>query len=163
MANEPKECVLSLLIQKKSKHDGRLMERGIQLLPPLWKLPADEWIEALLKFTAWARKEAVVQKKDWQKLYTSSEFSKYTKKEERSYHVNRAIFRDSWEWKLLDEATRETFPKCLRCRGIQRLVTDHIVAVWHRPDWRNDPNNLQTLCWDCNTRKGIWAFDFRPE
>jgi len=149
--------------QQKSKHDGRPMERGIQLLPPLWTLPVDERVEALLKFTAWARAEAVAQRKDWQKLYSSSEFSKYKKKEERSYPVNRAIFRDSCEWKLLDEATRELFPKCLKCRRIQRLVTDHIVPMWHRPDWRNDPNNLQTLCWDCNTRKGIWAFDFRPE
>jgi len=142
MAKAFVRLVVSSLIQQKSKHDGRPMERGIQLLPPLWELPDDVWEEQQLKFTAWARAEAVVQKKDWQKLFTSSEFSKYTKKEERGYHVNRAIFRDSREWKLLDEATREIFPKFLKCRGIKRLVTDHIVAVWHRPDWRNDPNNL---------------------
>ena len=148
--------------QQKSNHDGRPMERGIQLLPPLWKLPDDEWVEALLKFTAWARSEAVAQRQDWQELYASPNFSCHDKKYERSYHVNRAIFRDSCEWKRLDETTRKAFPKCLKCRGGTRLVTDHIVPVWHRPDWRNDPNNLQTLCWDCNTRKGIWAFDFRP-
>ena len=153
---------------QKSKHDGKPMKQGIQILPPAWDLPYEAWAEVLIGFTAWARTEAIHQRRDWQALFDSPDFTEYsefdgrTDIEVRSYHVNRAVFRDSDEWQILDASTRELFPHCLKCRANNALVTDHIVPVWHRPDWRADPANLQTLCWNCNSAKGRWAFDFRP-
>ena len=146
----------------KSRFDGRPMSMGIQLMPPLWKIHGeDEVFNAHLAFTAWARREAQSQGKDWQEIHDSDlKFGKGDFKN-RAYEVNRIVFRHSETWKKLDGETRALFPSCLRCRSPHRLVTDHIVPVCHRPDLRDQHDNLQTLCWDCNTFKNSMAWDFR--
>jgi len=49
--------------------------------------------------------------------------------------------------------------KCLRCKRTWGLVIDHIRALSCRG--RNDPDNLQTLCWACNLAKGLQTIDYR--
>ena len=42
--------------------------------------------------------------------------------------------------------------KCRICGATEKLVLDHIVPV--SKGGSDDPSNLQTLCWSCNSRKG---------
>ena len=41
--------------------------------------------------------------------------------------------------------------KCVRCGSDDRLVADHIIS--RRNGGEHHPDNLQTLCATCNTRK----------
>lgn len=42
--------------------------------------------------------------------------------------------------------------KCRICGATEKLVLDHIVPI--SKGGCDDPSNLQTLCWSCNSRKG---------
>jgi len=50
--------------------------------------------------------------------------------------------------------------KCLRCGTTRRLVLDHVRALYC--GGRHDPDNLQPLCFNCNTKKGLKTIDYRP-
>ncbi len=53
-------------------------------------------------------------------------------------------------------------PKCSRCGSTTALEVDHIEAKIRAPARRQDPNNAQRLCHNCNTWKGSRRMDFRP-
>lgn len=42
--------------------------------------------------------------------------------------------------------------KCTICGSVDRLVLDHITPIARGGS--DSPENLQTLCWSCNSRKG---------
>lgn len=55
--------------------------------------------------------------------------------------------------------------RCLACRRqmpIEKLTRDHIIPVG-LPGARNQVENLQPLCKDCNTKKGRRVIDFRSD
>jgi len=57
-------------------------------------------------------------------------------------------------WARYSRARLLRFPWCVDC-GRLADVTDHILAAKYRPDLFWDPGNHQSLCGDCNRRKGI--------
>lgn len=61
------------------------------------------------------------------------------------------------EWQALKERYGN---QCLWCKEEKRLVPDHVIPL--SKNGRNDINNLQPLCEDCNGRKGNKFIDFRP-
>ena len=64
-------------------------------------------------------------------------------------------------WERLTQANLAAQPWCVGYpKGYHKVrtlaqVTDHIVSIRERPDLRLVPSNLQSLCNDCNRRKGI--------
>ena len=63
-------------------------------------------------------------------------------------------FLETEEWKQLSAKVRRRDGKCLRCGSSYRLCADHIIPRSRRPDLQLQEFNLQTLCKDCNYRKG---------
>lgn len=51
--------------------------------------------------------------------------------------------------------------KCLSCGATEHLTLDHIKPLCHGGGWRK--NNLQTLCRDCNNKKGSQTIDYRKK
>jgi len=69
---------------------------------------------------------------------------------QRAPHVKRLRYEIKGElwWEILE---RDDF-RCQHC-GVRRFLTvDHITALDN--GGTNDPDNLQTLCRNCNSRKG---------
>ena len=51
--------------------------------------------------------------------------------------------------------------RCLACgKSRGRIVLDHVIPLYE--GGRHDPDNLQPLCYSCNTRKGTKTIDYRP-
>lgn len=50
--------------------------------------------------------------------------------------------------------------RCMICGTSRRLVLDHVRALYC--GGRHDPDNLQILCFSCNTKKGLKTRDYRP-
>lgn len=57
------------------------------------------------------------------------------------------------------EQYRSVWNQCLCCGETRRLTIDHIQASYYAR--RNDEDNLQTLCYQCNSIKGTHHIDFR--
>ena len=57
-------------------------------------------------------------------------------------------------WKLLrlEILERDGF-RCVECQAVGRLEVDHVIPVRDAPDRAFDPDNLQSLCASCHTRK----------
>jgi len=51
--------------------------------------------------------------------------------------------------------------QCLVCGTRRSLVLDHVTPLFL--GGRHDPDNLQVLCWSCNTKKGLKIRDYRPK
>jgi len=70
---------------------------------------------------------------------------------------------DEW-WELRRQVLRHYGRACMCCGDDQTKVhIDHIIPVCERPDLELAFDNLQVLCWRCNTRKGHrHATDYRP-
>lgn len=50
------------------------------------------------------------------------------------------------------------FPFCLVC-GSKEILLDHIIPLFL--GGTNDKSNLQSLCYDCNTKKRLQSIDYR--
>ena len=48
---------------------------------------------------------------------------------------------------------------CLRCGGTDRIIADHVQPMYRGGS--NTIDNIQPLCWNCNTWKGLKTIDFR--
>ena len=66
------------------------------------------------------------------------------------------------EWDRLSKRNLAAQPWCVgypkgqhKPYTVLAEVTDHIIPIKRRPDLRLEPSNLQSLCSDCNRRKGI--------
>lgn len=72
------------------------------------------------------------------------------KRSDSPYHTNR--------WTRLSRAFRAEHPLCAQClkegRYVPAEVVDHIIP-WPLCEDFYDRSNLQSLCADCNARKGI--------
>lgn len=51
--------------------------------------------------------------------------------------------------------------RCLICGTTKRICLDHVKALFC--GGRHDPDNLQPLCYSCNTKKGLKTRDYRPK
>lgn len=72
----------------------------------------------------------------------------------------------SLEWKVLRyRALLHYGKKCLKCGIIDsEMHVDHIKPISLYPDLKEDMNNLQVLCKECNLEKSnIHTTDYRPE
>lgn len=49
--------------------------------------------------------------------------------------------------------------KCLKCGSTEELTIDHVIPI--SKGGRNDPDNAQALCLNCNVQKGQGANDYR--
>ncbi len=82
------------------------------------------------------------------------------RKDKRSYAADqyRELYRTN-EWRKASEAHRAVNVLCVHClaRGVRTykdLVVDHIRDHKGDPELFWDPSNWQTLCRQCNSRKG---------
>jgi 5-methylcytosine-specific restriction endonuclease McrA len=58
-------------------------------------------------------------------------------------------------WDLRRKVFAHYGKQCMACATTEgKMHVDHIVPVRDRPDLELDFDNLQILCWRCNTRKG---------
>lgn len=63
----------------------------------------------------------------------------------------------------------EHYGPCVRCRYELRQTpttatcTDHVISALDDPERYNVLSNLQPLCRSCNSRKGRWTEDYRPD
>lgn len=64
------------------------------------------------------------------------------------------------EWLKLLEVCAETCVKC-GTRGLEHLHKDHIIPIYLGGS--NSIENIQPLCWYCNTSKGSECVDHRPD
>jgi hypothetical protein len=64
---------------------------------------------------------------------------------------------------ILDKVKKAVFKRdgyiCLCCGATEDLTVDHIVPI--SKGGNNKASNLQTLCFNCNLRKGDSYFDYR--
>jgi 5-methylcytosine-specific restriction protein A len=67
-------------------------------------------------------------------------------------------FYNTPEWRYARKQQLEQHPLCEEClkRGIHTKATmvDHIVPIKQGGD-KYDPCNLQSLCWNCHSRKSV--------
>src|SRR5215469_5664939 len=49
--------------------------------------------------------------------------------------------------------------KCLCCGGTERLLADHVIPL--KRGGKHSLDNIQPLCWSCNTAKGLLLTDYR--
>lgn len=69
--------------------------------------------------------------------------------------------RDNTRQKFKDKIFERDGFRCLKCGSEHNLVLDHIIPVTKGgPD---EIDNLQTLCKDCNSAKGVQIADYRRE
>lgn len=73
----------------------------------------------------------------------------------------RDAFLASDKWRKLRFETLSKYRKCLLCGSKEELHCDHIKPMFHFWELRDDPDNLQILCKECNFGKGISSADFR--
>mgnify|MGYP006129259795 CR=1 FL=1 len=82
----------------------------------------------------------------------------------RDWATAKRIFLKSDAWKKLRlEVFKKYGKQCLKCGTRSRIEVDHIKAVYTFPTLRLDINNLQPLCHDCNSLKGIGSNDYRQK
>jgi 5-methylcytosine-specific restriction endonuclease McrA len=77
-------------------------------------------------------------------------------------------------WRRLSKARLAEFPLCVGWPTghhgsfpVMATCTDHVLSVWTHPELAYDPDNLQSLCGECNRRKavateGAWGRTERP-
>lgn len=83
----------------------------------------------------------------------------YRQRMERSKNAEHDYnrFYKTTAWKKLSRRTLQEKPICAECyrHGIVKMakLVDHIVPI--REDWskRLDPDNLQSLCYECHVKK----------
>ncbi|MEO9231601.1 MAG: HNH endonuclease [Devosia sp.] len=66
------------------------------------------------------------------------------------------VSSQAWRARYIPASTRtEVFERdayrCVKCNGFRKLCVDHIYP--HSKGGGNNMDNLQTLCWDCNSKK----------
>ena len=70
------------------------------------------------------------------------------------YHRHSAKITRTRRWKALRlEILRRDGFACVKCGARGRLEVDHIEPVRRAPERAYDPDNLQSLCAACHTRK----------
>ena len=65
-------------------------------------------------------------------------------------------FLETTEWKELSKKIRDRDGSCCRCGSRYRLCADHIIPRSMKPHLKLAEFNIQTLCWNCNDRKGAF-------
>ena len=51
--------------------------------------------------------------------------------------------------------------RCLKCGALDRITLDHVVPIYH--GGLNEIENLQPLCFSCNSKKRTNIIDYRTE
>jgi len=65
-------------------------------------------------------------------------------------------FLETTEWKELSKKVRNRDGCCCKCGSQYRLCADHIIPRSIKPSLQLAEFNIQTLCWNCNNRKGAF-------
>lgn len=85
-------------------------------------------------------------------------------KTKRDWATAKRIFLKSDAWKIIRiEVFKKYGKRCVKCGSHSRIEVDHIKPVYNFPTLRLDLNNLQPLCHECNSCKGISSNDYRPK
>lgn len=85
-------------------------------------------------------------------------------KTKRDWATAKRIFLKSDAWKIIRvEVFKKYGKRCVKCGSHSRIEVDHIKPVYNFPTLRLDLNNLQPLCHECNSIKGISSNDYRPK
>ncbi len=99
--------------------------------------------------------------------FEKNEFYRNVTKEERMYFDNKGSFYNTEEWKNLRRMVFNKFPLiCMRCGNKKNLEVDHVKPRSKYSKLELDIDNLQILCRDCNTLKGVTdslEWDFRKK
>lgn len=83
-------------------------------------------------------------------------------KRETNYSIAKDIFLRSEPWRLIrQDVFRIHGKQCLKCGNTFGIEVDHIKPVYKYPSLRLDLNNLQPLCGECNSVKGLRTEDYR--